>query len=54
MSLPELQTYVDAASSDREIGVVVHSIETGDEIALTFNVVADISEYGELMISVVI
>lgn len=54
MLLAELQTYVDAASSDREIGAVVHSIETGDKIALTFDVVADISEYGELMISVVV
>ena len=54
MSLAELQTYLDASSSDREIGVVVHSIKTGDEIALTFDVVADISEHGELMISVVV
>jgi len=54
MSLAELQTYVDAASGDSEIGVVVRSIETGDEIALTFDVVADISEYGELMISIVV
>jgi len=54
MSLIELQKYVDAASSDREIGVAVHSIETGEEIALSFDVVADISEYGELIISVVV
>ena len=54
MSLAELQTYVNAASADREIGVVVRSIKTGNEIALTFDVVADISEYGELMICVVV
>ena len=54
MSLAELQTYVNAASGDREIGVVVRSIETGDEIAITFDVVADISEYGELMIGVIV
>jgi hypothetical protein len=54
MSLAELQTYIDAASDDSEIGVVVRSIETGDEIAITFDIVADISEYGELIISVVV
>jgi hypothetical protein len=32
----------------------VHSIETGDKIALTYDVVADISEYGELIISVAV
>jgi len=54
MSLTELQVYMDAAEDDREIGVLVHSIETGDEIALTYDVVADISEYGELIISVAV
>jgi hypothetical protein len=54
MLLNELQTYVDAASDDMDIGVLVRSIETGDEIALTYDVVADISEYGELIISVVV
>jgi hypothetical protein len=54
MSLAELQTYIDAASADMEIGVSVSSIETGDEIALSYDVVADISEYGELIISVVV
>jgi predicted metal-dependent enzyme (double-stranded beta helix superfamily) len=54
MSLAELQTYVAAASADREIGVHVYSIDTGDEIALTYDVVADISEYGELLISVAV
>jgi hypothetical protein len=54
MLLAELQTYIDAAEADREIGVVVLSIDTGGEIALTFDVVADISEYGELIISVMV
>ena len=48
------QTYVDAASDDREIGVVIDSWETGNEIATTYDVVVDISEYGELMIHVAI
>jgi len=52
MLLNELQTYVDAASADMDIGVIVRSIETGNEIVVTFDVVADISEYGELMIRV--
>jgi len=54
MSPATLQTYIDAASVDMEIGVLVRSIETGGEIALTFDVVADISEYGELIICVVV
>jgi len=54
MKLTDLQTYIDATSADMEIGVLVHSIETGDEIALTFAIVADISEYGELIISVAV
>ena len=54
MSLAELQTYIDAASADMEIGVLVRSIGTGGEMALTFDVVADISECGELIISVVV
>jgi hypothetical protein len=54
MSLAELQTYIETASGDMDIGVVVHSIENGEEIAVTYDVVADISEYGELMIRVVV
>ena len=54
MLLADLKTYVDAASADMEIGVLVHSVETGNEIALTFDVLADISEYGELIISIVV
>jgi hypothetical protein len=47
-----LQGYVDAMSDGMEIGVVVHSIETGEEIATSFDVVVDISEYGELLLSI--
>jgi hypothetical protein len=47
-----LQTYIDAAADDREICVVVYSAETGEGIATSYDIVADISEYGELMISI--
>jgi hypothetical protein len=49
-----LQSYIDATADDSEICVVVHSIETGEEIAASYDIVADISEYGELMISIAI
>lgn len=45
-------TYVDAVSDDSDVCVVVRSIETGEEIATTYDVVVDISEYGELMIGI--
>jgi hypothetical protein len=47
-------TYVDTAADDTEICVVVHSIETDEEIAASYDVVADISEYGELMIHIAV
>jgi hypothetical protein len=52
MLLRSLKDYADIASDNEEIGVVVYSIYTGDEIATTFDVVADINEYGQLMISI--
>ena len=48
------QTYIDAISDDSEICVVVCSIETGEEIAASYDVVADISEYGELVIRIAV
>jgi hypothetical protein len=54
MLIRDLQNYVDAAAADVEIGVAVRSIETGEEIATTFDVIAGISEYGGLMISVMV
>jgi hypothetical protein len=48
-----LQIYVDEASDNMDIGVVVDSIDTGREY-VSYDVVAFISEYGELMISVAI
>jgi len=49
-----LQSYVDAAACDTDVCVVIHSIETGMEVAVSYDVVVDINEYGELMICVAI
>ena len=53
MLLHDFKVYVNAASDDQEIGVVIRSIETGDEIATTFDVVVDINGNGDLMICTV-
>jgi hypothetical protein len=50
--LRNLQEYIDAASDDREIGVVVSSIETSKVIATSYDILANVSDYGELMISI--
>jgi len=52
MLVRDFQTYIDAISGDREIGVFVHSIETGVEIAGSYDIAVDINEFGELMISI--
>ena len=49
-----LQPYIDVAADVSEICVVVHSIETGEEIAASYDIVVDISEHGELVISIAI
>jgi len=54
MLLRDLESYIGPASDDREICVAVQSVETGNEIAATFDIVVDISEYGEVIISVMI
>jgi len=54
MNKNAFQVYVDAAADESEICVVVYSIETGDVIAASYDVVAVISEYGELMICIAI
>jgi len=53
MLLQVLKGYADDASDGTEVGIAVRSIETG-EIVVTYAVVADINEYGELIISVAI
>ena len=52
MLIRDIQGYIDAASGTMDIGVVVHSIETGEVLAVTYDIVVDISEYGELMVCI--
>jgi hypothetical protein len=54
MFVRDLLAYAVAASDDREMGVSLISIETGDEIALVFDVTADINAYGELILRVAV
>jgi hypothetical protein len=52
MLIRDFQDYVYAADDDMEIGVVVRSGETSDKIAITYDLLADINKYGELMIHI--
>jgi len=52
MLVGDFQAYVDAARAGSEICVAVCSVETGGEIAVSFDVVAGINVYGELVIEV--
>jgi len=52
MLLRNFKTYVAGASDDQDICVVVNSSESGQEIVTTYDIVADINEYGELIISI--
>jgi len=54
MLIHELQAYLDGAPDCAEIGVVIRFINTGIETAATFNVVANIDEYGQLLLNIVI
>ena len=45
-----IQSYIDAACDDMDIGVAVYSIESGEEIAVSYDVVADTNVHGGLMI----
>jgi hypothetical protein len=54
MFFSDLYGYADAASDDREIGVVVCHAYTGKEVAVSYDVVADVSEHGELMICIAV
>jgi len=51
MLINNLLTYA-AAADDSEIAIAVYSIETGEEIALSFAVAADFDEYGDLILSI--
>jgi hypothetical protein len=52
MHIGNLLEYACATLEDREIGVTVYSIESGDEVATTFAVTVEISEFGELMLCI--
>ena len=48
----DLLSWVGEADEDQEIGIVVKSIETGEELTTTYDIAADISEYNELMLRI--
>jgi len=50
----DLLSWAGEADEDREIGITVRSIETGEELTATYDIAADISEYGELMLRIAI
>lgn len=52
MFIHDLLSWVGEADEDREIGIVVQSIETGKNLTTTYDIAADISEYGELMLRI--
>ena len=54
MFIHDLLAWVGEADEDREIGIVVRSIETGENLTATYDIAADISEYGELMLKIAI
>jgi hypothetical protein len=48
----DLLSWAGEADEDREIGILVKSIENGEELATTYDIAPDISEYGELMLRI--
>ena len=52
MCISDLQSYAYEVSEKSKFCVVVHSIESNEEIAASYDVVVNISKYGELMISI--
>ena len=52
MFLHELQDYIDAAADDMEVCFIVRATATAKIIAVTYDVIAGIGEYGELMIKI--
>ena len=54
MRLCDLQNYINVLNGDTEFGILIRSIETGEELVMSYDVIADISEYGELLLSICI
>ena len=52
MFIHDLLSWAGEADEDREIGIIVQSIETGKNLATTYDIAADISEYDELMLRI--
>jgi hypothetical protein len=50
MTKGDILPYLDAASDNTDIGVTIYSLAGGDEIAVTYDLIVDINEYGEIMI----
>ena len=45
-----LQAYLNDTVDDFDVGVVVCSLDTGEEIALSYDAIIDINDYGEPVI----
>jgi hypothetical protein len=52
MFIHDLLSWAGEADDDREIGIIVQSIETGENLTTTYDIAADISEYDELMLRI--
>ena len=52
MLIYELQDYLNMTEGEKEMCVAVHSMETGDVIDLTYDVDADITHNGDLLICI--
>jgi len=48
----DLLAWAGEADDDREIGIIVKSIETGENLTTTYDIAAGISEYNELMLRI--
>jgi len=49
-----LKTYLDHVPEDLEIAVIIYSIETGVEIAVSYDITIVINEFGEIMLCVAV
>jgi len=52
MFIQDLLSCTGEADEDREIGIVVRSIETGEHLTTTYDIATSISEFGELMLRI--
>jgi len=52
MFIHDLLSWAGEADENREIGIIVKSIETGENLTTTYDIAADISEFDELMLRI--